>query len=103
MLKDERAIRPWAAHDLAADAHTPLRWKIEPGSHSQERRLTAPRRTDDRNEFTIADCEVDRIEGDDRASALIENTADALENDVAQSLLFAKARSLGSFCTICMY
>ena len=75
---DVTVLRREIVHDLTVDPHVPGRDRLEAGDHSQRRRLAAAGRTDEDDELTRPDLE---IEIDDGLRAVGIDLRQTLEGD----------------------
>ena len=86
LLEDHGAVGTRLTDYLAADPHSAGRRHFKSGDHAQERGLTATRGTNDRDEFSLANCQVDVVERLDHAAATREHLADVIKHDFTHGL-----------------
>ncbi len=86
------AVLRWHERDVApTDVHVAGVDRFEPGQHAQRRRLAAARRSDQHEEFAVADLEVERIDG--RRLAAGVGARCAVEGDGGQVTLLMSGTS----------
>ena len=84
-LEDDAAVEPRAVDRLAIDGDSALVLAVEPGDDREKRGLAAAGGADERDEFVLADGEVDALERDGLAAVGAESAPEA-----------GDSRSLGS-------
>ncbi len=78
LLKDKDAARIWSVDSFAIDGDRSAGRGKEAAHHIQQRRLAASGRSEQADEFSLGDIEIDVIENGDTLAIAVEHHADVI-------------------------